>query len=722
MPTSLFLIEGGVGGHMSHLYDNPKLTFAQLRAIFQAAAQGELVGTEKTDGQNLFISYSVKDGKAKAARNKSNIKQGGLTAQELAAKFAGRGSVEAAFNDAFEIFEVAVSSLPIRKQIDIFGEDANIFYNAEIQDPRNANVINYNTKTLNIHRVGHAAFNRETGEVLDVDVSRNATALEQALTGMQSAVADRDFRIQVNAIRNLEALTDKKPLEVAMQSLESAMDDAGIADNETIGDYIIARLVPMIRAYLNIPQENEKLLLKRIMGVKTAVEDPRTGKTIRKGISLAQIKQNLNPQQKQLVGQLVSDSGKLMQTAIQPIEDAVHDFSVEMLKGLKSAFVLDQEAEVKRLRAEVDQAIKAIEKSNNEDAIEVLTKQMSKLKSIENISTAAEGFVFDYDGYTYKFTGNFAPVNQLLGMFKYGRGKIPAMKGLVGETSLEDEKTGRVIALVPGKYKPPHRGHLEMIKHYSRIADMVKVLVSPLSREYDEKKEITAEDSIDIWQIYIKDAGLANVEVMRAPKNSPVGTAFDFVANDTNKPEWAQPGDEIVLGTSTKGGDQSRFAGNVQKYAREGVTVLDPMEYAFDASAEDALSATDFRNALAAGDDIFKWLPDSSHHNEEAIKNILAEPEKKTLTMEGLFSLVEELIDEVYSEKQRKWACAQMGDSRKKFKGEPSLSAKEAEEMCKSKVEEEEEIDEASSMAAGNVQGYSGRGKREPEGLIREED
>ena len=43
MPTSLFLIEGGVGGHMSHLYDNPKLTFAQLRAIFQAAAQGELV-------------------------------------------------------------------------------------------------------------------------------------------------------------------------------------------------------------------------------------------------------------------------------------------------------------------------------------------------------------------------------------------------------------------------------------------------------------------------------------------------------------------------------------------------------------------------------------------------------------------------------------------------------------------------------------------------------
>ena len=35
------------------------------------------------------------------------------------------------------------------------------------------------------------------------------------------------------------------------------------------------------------------------------------------------------------------------------------------------------------------------------------------------------------------------------------------------------------------------------------------------------------------------------------------------------------------------------------------------------------------------------------------------------------------------SEKQRRWACAQTGKSRKKFKGKPSLSSKEAKEMCK---------------------------------------
>ena len=47
-------------------------------------------------------------------------------------------------------------------------------------------------------------------------------------------------------------------------------------------------------------------------------------------------------------------------------------------------------------------------------------------------------------------------------------------------------------------------------------------------------------------------------------------------------------------------------------------------------------------------------------------------------------------IDEkAESERQRRWACAQMGDSRDKFKGKPSLSAKEAEKMCTDPLKKE---------------------------------
>jgi len=95
--------------------------------------------------------------------------------------------------------------------------------------------------------------------------------------------------------------------------------------------------------------------------------------------------------------------------------------------------------------------------------------------------------------------------------------------------------------------------------------------------------------------------------------------------------------------------------------------------------------------------------------------------EKKTLAMESLFSLVEELMNEVSSEKQRKWACSQAGDN---YKEKRSLTKKQAKEMCKSETEEELE---ETSMASGAVSGAASVGgnnsfKSDNETLIREDD
>ena len=45
--------------------------------------------------------------------------------------------------------------------------------------------------------------------------------------------------------------------------------------------------------------------------------------------------------------------------------------------------MLDSDEELNRQRAEVDKAIKAIEASGNEEAMEILKVQMEKLKDIE---------------------------------------------------------------------------------------------------------------------------------------------------------------------------------------------------------------------------------------------------------------------------------------------------------------------------------------------------
>jgi len=584
--TSMFVNEGGVAGHMSHLYDNPALTFKQIKDIFTAAAQGELEGTEKTDGQNLYISYSVKDGKAKAARNKGNIKQGGLDAAGLAAKFAGRGSVEEAFNDAFSVFEKAVQSLPQETQEKIFGPDANIYYNAEIQDPRNANVINYDTKNLTIHRVGHAFFNKETGDVEDIDVSENFQALRDALVKMQEAVAKEEFGVMVNPIRNLDKLSDET-LNKNLASLEQVISRAGISDNATVLDYLVGRIKPMVEEQFSfLPEEAQDLLTKRFATGQKSGE-----------YSATKLKTMVPAEQRPAFAKMVKEAdAKFRKAAIIPLENVVHDFTVDALEGLQSLFILDNSTEVARLKGEVASAIKAIEASGHEEAMEILKNQLEKLKTADRVTTAAEGFVFDWDGKTYKFTGNFAPINQILGMFKYGRGKIPAL-----QTLSEQEGKEKIVAVIPGGFKPPHKGHMEMVSHYADNADEVIVYVSPKPRKMDGG-EITQEQSIKLFNIYKDAMGLKNVRVEPSPSASPVRAAFEYVG------EIAQPGEKVLLGTSTKGGDQSRFAKNVQQYAAEGVEVMDPMQYAFDPQPPE-LSATDFREAIATGGDLSPFIP-----------------------------------------------------------------------------------------------------------------
>ena len=605
------LSEGGVAGHMNHLYDNPELTFAEMKNIFQAASNGELEGTEKTDGQNLQLSYDVKTGTARAARNKGNIKSGGLTAAGLAEKFGGRGALEKAFTEAFAAFEDVVGQMSQEEQIEIFGPNTNIYYNAEVQDPRSANVINYDLPTLTIHRVGHNEYDRETGKATGRDVSSNAFRLANALESRQTGREVGKFLVQMNAIRKLQALNDDKAVAVANARLEKVISDAGISDNQTVAEYMVSRVSDMVDKRIDLPLDVKKELMKRIFKEK--------------GASLVKVRKLIpagDIQMRKAIDELVKSAGNLKKAAISPVEEIVHDFSVEMLKGLESAFILDNQSEVGRLRAELQRAVEAIEGSGSDEAMAILQRQMNKLKSVEGVSTAAEGFVFDYDGVTYKFTGNFAPMNQLLGLFKYGRGNVPALRKL----DEEEHAGGQTVAVVPGAFKPPHRGHLEMVKHYAKLADKVVVMVSPLARRTPSGRDIDFSISKAIWNLYLRDAGLSNkVEVIRSPVNSPVSATYQFVENKDDKPEMAQPGDTIIPGCSTKGGDESRFKANFEKYAREGVTIEDPISCAFVAPSEDALSARDFRAALDAGAGLEDFIPDETSP-EEVLSILGVEP------------------------------------------------------------------------------------------------
>jgi len=292
---------GGFAGHMNHLYDNPGLTFKKMKDIFAQASNGNIEGTEKTDGQNLFVSYSVQTGQAKGVRNKGEILAGGMNAEQLALKFAGHANpnIKEVFVDAFETFEKAVQSLDPELQIKIFGTDADVFYNSEIQDPRTRNVIAYDEKLLNIHQVGHVILDKENKQIKTKGFETYYRELDKALEMMQTAIQEREYNVQKNAVRRLRALDDDIALNTATERLENELRKVGISDNQAVFDYLMEKLISYIDGQIpNLPEENKKTLLKRLFKEM----EPKF-----KGITFNHVVKGLDKETKERVRALIHD-------------------------------------------------------------------------------------------------------------------------------------------------------------------------------------------------------------------------------------------------------------------------------------------------------------------------------------------------------------------------------------------------------------------------------
>jgi cytidyltransferase-like protein len=105
------------------------------------------------------------------------------------------------------------------------------------------------------------------------------------------------------------------------------------------------------------------------------------------------------------------------------------------------------------------------------------------------------------------------------------------------------EASTPIVALYPGKFKPPHQGHFNVVQQASKIADEVVVIMSNVPKD-----EFTPEQSMEVWSLY-KDLLPSNVEIKVATKSSPVSEVFDIIKDKSR--------DFIVLYGK---GERSRYA------------------------------------------------------------------------------------------------------------------------------------------------------------------
>lgn len=409
------LMEGGAAGHLTHPYEDMDMTFDDAKNMITAALSGKLeYAQEKLDGQNLMITH--KDGKVRAARNKTQLKNFGeksLTIDQVAEMFSNRGAIKTAFVEAMRDLESAINGLD-KKQKENFFQNGKRFISLEVLYPETANVVPYGAAQLRLH---HFKEYDETGNITDEDVE-GIYQLQKALDTMQ-AEQQKTYTIKTTDPAKLKQDIDLQgQLSAFTKELKGIQDVYKLKGSDPIGTYIQTWWKEYIKTNAKSYQYKLSDDLLEILSRRWAFDDKST--------SVKEIKGMID-NEGFLNWVKDTDTTKLpalRKQAVNPIEMLFLKLGVRVLKNLESIVSINPNAAAKEMKANVNKAIDDIRiagKGGNVDALTFLKRELIRLKDVGGMKAIlpTEGIVFKYNNKLYKLTGAFAPINQILGYLKF---------------------------------------------------------------------------------------------------------------------------------------------------------------------------------------------------------------------------------------------------------------------------------------------------------------
>tara|TARA_R100000908_G_C3738524_1_gene135671 strand:+ start:295 stop:957 length:663 start_codon:yes stop_codon:yes gene_type:complete len=168
------------------------------------------------------------------------------------------------------------------------------------------------------------------------------------------------------------------------------------------------------------------------------------------------------------------------------------------------------------------------------------------------------------------------------------------------------ESTSERVALLPGGFKPPTKGHFNALRYLLQDADKGVVFIGGKERD-----GITPEQSEKIWNVYSRYLGKP-VSVVYVP--NPVRAVYEYADDNLDK--------TLFVGAGEKDEDVKRYAyftKNVDKYPLVNVVKI-PMQ-------EGGISGSQTREMINQNIDksLDYFVPaEVSSDDKERIKNILA--------------------------------------------------------------------------------------------------
>jgi hypothetical protein len=490
----ILINEGGAAGHMAHPYEDDALSFSDVKEMVRRGLVGELDAeepvTEKLDGQNIM--FTVKDGRVYFARNKGQVKNKGQNALDVAGirnMFAGRGNIEKAFTGAAEDLQRAINELPPEQRQEIFS-DGSKFMNVEIVFPDTQNVIPYDKSVLVFH--GSVEYDEE-GDELGRSIEDGKT-LSNQITKV-NAQQQKTFGIsgpKTISFSDAQTIENKTALKEIGRQISRLQQEYDLDDNSTIEDYKLAwwgNTVDQMSIDWT-PEEREGIIRRWALGDKKFgvknIEDPEKKKFFREF------------EAKELKG--------VQQQATRPLERIFLKTGAMSLRRVTDFLSANNPEMAAKLKQEVLDTIKKLKETDDENKLAALQLQIERLQTIGiDKIVPTEGMVFIYNGNPYKFTGAFAPVNQILGTLKFASGKAELTEPTEERPSEEPPaqrptKPGqqRTVAIFTGRFQPFHSGHYsiyqEMVKRFGKenvfIATSDKTEAGKSPFEFKDKEQI----------------------------------------------------------------------------------------------------------------------------------------------------------------------------------------------------------------------------------------
>ena len=406
------LFEGGAYGHMNHPFDDKDLTFGDLKKIVDLGLQGKLdleeTPTEKTDGQNLMITF--KKDKLLAARNKGQIKDKGKKAMDVVAvarKFQGRGDIKDAFVFAMQDLKKMVGKLSDAQKKKIFDEGGN-FVNLEIIYPPTKNIIDYDKRLLQFHGATKYDENgNPKGQVRD-----GGRILAGMITQINANIGKK-FKVQKpNFLTLKKSQNFGKKRDIYFNRIDKLKSQFGLKDTDTLNEYHQSYWMEFI---FNAAKQYKYAIPNKVLMNLT-----KRWAFFDKSYSVQKIRADIDNQKflDWFLSTDKQDHTKMVKENMKPFEILFFELGAEILKNISNFLAANPDKAVQTIRKDVVKAINVVRKGGDLKKLNILKQQLSKLNAIGGFKSIvpAEGLVFKYKGKTYKFTGAFAPINQIIGL------------------------------------------------------------------------------------------------------------------------------------------------------------------------------------------------------------------------------------------------------------------------------------------------------------------